>query len=119
MKNLLILIVAIALFLHFYPQPELTEWYEEQKTWVLSEFSDATDTKVRLNPSKIYRDLESKFAQFNENEQGYIKEITASRANVKEFFQKYCADKQVSSPVLHQSNQKVVCDAISPYQSLF
>ncbi len=119
MKNLLILIVAIALFLHFYPQPKLTSWYQEQKSALLETFSDATDTKVRLNPDKIYRDLEVKFEQFNQDEQGFIKEITSSRKQVKTFYQKYCDNKNVHSPKLHHTNQKVVCDAISPYQSLF
>ncbi|GLX78224.1 hypothetical protein tinsulaeT_15640 [Thalassotalea insulae] len=119
MKNLLILIVVIALFLHFYPQPEVTDWYEQQKSALLEAFSDATDTKVRLNPAKIYRDLEAKFEQFNEDEQGFIKEITSSREQIKDFFNKYCNSKKNHSPVLHHTNQKVVCDAISPYQSLF
>jgi hypothetical protein len=46
MKNLLILIVAIALFLHFYPQPEVTKFYNEQKEALLEGFSDFSDTRV-------------------------------------------------------------------------
>ena len=56
-EKYIILIVAAALFLHFYPQPELEAWFEEQKTEVLKVFSDATDTKVRLKSDKIYQDL--------------------------------------------------------------
>ena len=119
MKNLLILIVAIALFLHFYPQPELQDWFEEQKAMVLAEFSEATDTKVRLSPGKIYKDLEQKFAQFNEEERIFVKALTESRASVKDFYQQYCGSKAISSPKLHHNNQKVVCDAITPYQALF
>lgn len=118
MKNLLILIVAIAIYLHFYPQPELESWFEEQKTMVLSEFSNATDTKVRLNPDKIYNDLQPKFGQFNENEQAFVKEVTSSRESVKEFFNNNCKEKR-PTPKLHQKNQQLLCSTINSYQSLF
>lgn len=118
MKNLLILIVAIAIFLHFYPQPELTAWYEEQKTKVLAMFSDATDTHVRLNPHKIYQDVEASFGQFSGEEQKFVKELTETRENVKEFFSNYCEQKK-NHARLHHTNQKIVCDKIAPYQSLF
>ncbi|MEW6990578.1 hypothetical protein AADZ91_07790 [Colwelliaceae bacterium 6441] len=118
MKNILILIVAIAIYLHFYPQPELERWYNEQKTLVLSSFSEATDTKVRLNPNKIYNDIKPKFEQFNQEEQKFVREITTSREDVKRFFKRYCQDNQ-PTPKLHQKNQKQVCQTISNYQSLF
>jgi len=118
MKKLLILIVAIALFLHFYPQPELESWFNEQKDTALTTVSEATDTKVRLNPSKIFRDLETNFAQFSEAEQTFVKEITENRDSVKQFFNEYC-DKNKLSPKLHRSNQEVVCKAINQYRSLF
>ncbi len=118
MKNLLILIVAAAVFLHFYPQPELKSWFNEQKTNVLSEFSEATDTNVRLNPTKIYRDLESSFDQFNGEEIKFVKELTSSRENVKTFYSDYCQNKK-STPKLHRTNQTLVCKTITPYQALF
>ena len=118
MKNLLILIVAAALFLHFYPQPELEAWYAEQKAMVLGKFSDATDTKVRLSSQKVYRDIEASFDQFNSDEIKFVKEITESRESVKTFFASYC-DTEKQTPKLHKKNQKLVCDKISPYQSLF
>ena len=118
MKNLLILIVAIAIYLHFYPQPELESWFNEHKTMVLSEFSNATDTKVRLNPDKIYKDLQPNFDQFNEDEQAFAREVTSSRNSVKEFFKNYCQGKR-PTPKLHQKNQQLLCSKISTYQSLF
>jgi hypothetical protein len=45
MKNLLILIVSAALFLHFYPQPEVTKFYDEQKNSLLDGFAEFSDTK--------------------------------------------------------------------------
>ncbi len=118
MKNLLVLIVAFAVFLHFYPQPKLENWFNAQKATVLAAFADATDTKVRLNPEKIYNDLQPNWAQFNVNEQKFVKEITASRQSVINFFKKNCQTKR-QTPKLHQKNQQRVCQIISQYQSLF
>jgi len=117
MKNLLILIVFAAVFLHFYPQPEVTEWYEEQKKMALTMFSDATDTKVRLKPSKIYDELKPHFKTFRESEVKHLEEITSSRANVKTYFAEFCSNKRDSK--FHVNNQKEVCKVISKYTSLF
>ena len=118
MKNLLILIVVAAVFLHFFPQPKLNEWYQTQKAWLLESFNDATDTRIRLNPDKIYRDLARDLSSFNDGEQAFLKEITASRSNVKSFYQEFC-QQQKRSAKLHQKNQQRVCETIQPYQSLF
>jgi len=117
MKNLLILIVAIALFLHFYPQPELEKKYEEVKTLVLESFSDATDTKIRLKADKVFKDLESEFDSFSTEEVNYLKEITLNRKAVKGFYQEYCQTDR-GNPVFHSSNQSKVCKTIDKYQSL-
>jgi len=116
MKNLLILIVSIAVFLHFYPQPELTAWYNEQKDTALESFSDATDTKVRLKADKIYEDLKPKLNQFRPSEQRYLKEITSSRPNIKKFNREYCGKQQ--DPKLHRNNQALVCSTIAKYSNL-
>lgn len=118
MKNLLILIVAGAIFLHFYPQPKLEAWYGEQKSFILAKFSDATDTKVRLSPKKVYRDIEPSFDQFNGEEIKFVNEMTSSREAVKQFFDEYCESKK-QTPKLHKKNQTLVCKKITPYQSLF
>ncbi|MGB1198050.1 MAG: hypothetical protein ACPG46_03320 [Thalassotalea sp.] len=120
MKNLLILIVAAAIFLHFYPQPKLQTWFEEQKAFVLGGFSDATDTKVRLKSSKIYADLEPHFKQFSTKEQQFVKELTAERKPVVAFFKEFCNNKSPKrTPKLHFANQKLVCEKIANYQSFF
>jgi len=117
MKNLLILIVAIALFLHFYPQPEVEKKFEEFKTLVLETFSDATDTKVRLKADRIYKDLEPKFDSFTTDEVNYLKEITLNRKAVKGFYEEYCQAGK-GNPVFHSSNLEKVCKTIDKYQSL-
>lgn len=117
MKNLLILIVAAAIFLHFYPQPKLEKWYQEQKETALNMFSDATDTKVRLKSDKILEDLQPKLNQFNEEEIEYLKEITESRRSVNNFNNDYCKTGELSAR-FHNKNQQLVCYTISKYQSL-
>lgn len=117
MKNLLILIVAIAVYFHFYPNEELNSWLLEQKEVLLGGFSEATDTKVRLKSDKIYQDLSSDFNQFNSQEKAYVAEITSSREKVKSFNQQYCiANKQ--TPKLHRDNLAKVCYTISKYSNL-
>ena len=117
MKNLLILIVAAALFLHFYPQPELEDWFAQQKDSVLEVFSEATDTKVRLKSDKIYSDLKSQFEHFSNEEQKFLKEITIDRKSVKAFFTDFCEGKQ-QSPNFHRENQEKVCRKIGEFSAL-
>ncbi|NQZ81647.1 MAG: hypothetical protein HRT52_11580 [Colwellia sp.] len=117
MKNLLILIVFAAVFLHFYPQPELERWFNNQKQTAISAFSDATDTRARLSPSIIYRDLTPEFKSFNSEELKMLQEMTSSRKLVANFNTEYCrSDKR--SPRFHSSNQQKICKVISKYQNL-
>ena len=116
MKNLLILIVSIAVFLHFYPQPEVTAWYNEQKDQALDKFSDATDTKVRLKADKIYLELKPKLNQFRPSEQKHLKEITSSRPDIKKFYRNHCGKQQ--DPKFNRQNQALVCATIAKYQNL-
>lgn len=117
MKKLLILIVFTAVFLHFYPQENLNAWYNEQKAWLIDKFSSATDTKVRLNTSKIFQDLKPKFQQFKPNEQKFLQEITSNREALMSFYEQHCKKKKASAH-LHSTNQKITCKTISNYQSL-
>ncbi|PCI58221.1 MAG: hypothetical protein COB45_01250 [Gammaproteobacteria bacterium] len=117
MKNLLILIVAFALFLHFYPQSEVTKFYDDQKKMLLDGFSQFSDTKVRLKADKIFIDLKPKLKQFSSEEVKHLKEITLSRANVKSFFEEYCKSKK-RSVIFHSTNQAEICKTISQYESM-
>ncbi|MBL0710001.1 MAG: hypothetical protein JJV99_03125 [Colwellia sp.] len=117
MKNILILIVAIALFLHFYPQSEVTQFYNKQKEALLEGFSEFSDTKVRLKADKVFIDLESKLDSFSTEEVEYLKEITSSRSNVKTFYQNYCKE-QIVNAIFHPVNQANVCQTISKYENM-
>jgi len=116
MKKLLILIVAAAVFLHFFPQPKLEKWVNEQKDYLVEMFSSATDTKVRLSANKVRSDIEKRFNQFSEDEKNYTYEITKDSKSVVSFYRNKCgkADKSVQ---LQAANKKIVCDTISKYKS--
>jgi hypothetical protein len=118
MKNLLILIVFAAVYLHFYPQPELNAWYEEKKALVLTKFSEATDTKVRLKADKIFTDLKDDFKSFSTEEVAFVQEITSSREKVEAFYHSHCEQKNYDGH-LRSANLKKVCDKITQYRSLF
>jgi hypothetical protein len=120
MKNLLILIVAAAVYLHFYPNEEVTQYYNDSKIILLdsiSEFTELTDTKVRLKADKIYLDLESKLAGFSEQEVAHLKEITSSRENVKSFYFTICKTEK-RDYIFHITNEKKICATISRYSSM-
>ncbi len=118
MKNLLILIVAAAVFLHFYPQPELETWYQEQKESILTGFNNATDTKVKLSVKKVYSDLERKFDHFTTEEITYATELTSERDKVITFYKEHC-DKPKPDYNFQTANQKMVCKVIGRYRSYF
>ena len=118
MKKLLILIVAGALYLHFYPNEKLNDWLYEQKTVALSFFSEATDTQVRLNPDKIYQDLSRDFEGFTGKEQKFLADMTSSREKVQSFYQQHCIGKK-QTPKLHRENLVKVCKTIAHYSRYF
>jgi len=118
MKNLLILIVAIALYLHFYPNAEVTKFYNEQKTYLLEGFAKFSDTKVRLKSDKIYTDLQPHFKAFSTEEIDHLKDITSSRDKVKEFYYRICETKQ-RDVIFHYNNETKVCSTISRYTAMF
>ena len=117
MKKLLILILAAALYLHFYPNEALTNFYHKQKQFLVDGFSQFGDTKVRLKANKIYQDLENDLPSFSEKEVKRLKEITASRDNVKAFHVTFCKTTQRDVD-FHINNQKKVCATINRYANM-
>lgn len=118
MKNLLILIVAAALFLHFYPQPELEKWYNHHKNSIISSVNNATDTRVRLNIKKVYSDLETLFNRFSPEEVEYVTEIASERDSIISFYLEHCENHKPNFN-LQSANQKRVCKVIAQYKKFF
>ncbi|WP_246143431.1 hypothetical protein [Colwellia echini] len=109
--------MVASVYLHFYPNEEVTKFYNEQKVALQSMFSDFGDTKVRLKADKIYTDLESKLGKFSDKEIQHLKEITSSRDNVKNFYFSICKTEK-RDIVFHINNERMVCAAISKYTNL-
>jgi hypothetical protein len=117
MKHLLILIVAASLYLHFYPNEEVTQFYNKYKQTLLSGFNKFSDTKVRLKPEKIYTDLAKDLDSFSENEVEHLKAITSSREMVNKFYQQICKTQERDF-IFHITNEKKVCSTIDIYSSM-
>lgn len=117
MKNILILIVAAAVFLHFYPQPEVTKFYNESKERILDFFPDYGDSSVRLKSEKIFVDLQSELSSFSAGEIESLKKITSSRSSVKSFYEGFCNNKK-RSVIFHPKNQTKICQTISHYENM-
>lgn len=117
MKNIIILIVFAAVFLHFYPQPEVTKFYNETRASMQDGFSEFSDTSVRLKADKILIDLKPDLAQFSSEEIDSLEEITTSRKNVSSFYQEFCKNKK-RSLVFLPKNQAKICKTISQYENM-
>ena len=117
MKKLLILIAFAAVFLHFYPQPELESWYDQQKSWLKKEISEATDTQIRLNVEKIIESLHADVENFSPEELDYLKEVTADRDTIKTFFHQHCKS-DVATDMLSKANLADICRVMTDYQTL-
>lgn len=117
MKNLLILIVFAAVYLHFYPQPEVTKFYNKTKDTLLDGFSEFSDTNVRLKADKILIDLKPELKSFSSEEVKELEMITSSRSNVNDFYQKHCKNKKRST-IFHRTNQAKICKTISHYENM-
>ena len=119
MKNLLILIVAAAVFLHFYPQPELEAWYEEKMTIVMDKFGEFTSTQVQLKPERVYLDIEAKFSTFRKSEQAHVKKITQTSDSIEGYYIRFCKNRSNRDQKLHRNNQEIVCRIIDSYSRYF
>lgn len=117
MKNILILIVFAAVFLHFYPQPEVTNFYNKTKESWQDGFAEFSDTSVRLKSDKILIDLKPELQHFSPKEIVLLEEVASSRKNVNDFYQDYCKSKKRSN-VFHPKNQTKVCKTIAKYESM-
>ena len=65
MKKILILIVGIALYLHFYPQPEINTWYESKKAEFLDVIAKSTKVTFKANLDEVYEELITEFKSFS------------------------------------------------------
>ena len=117
MKYLLIVIVAVAVYLHFYPNEQLNEWYETNKENAQESFSEIADTKARVAPSKLISALQSDFKKFSKGEVAYVKEVAETRQSLKTFYKEYCVEIK-DNPRLRREYLKKVCATVDQYRIL-
>ena len=117
LKNLLIIIVAIAVYLHFYPNQALTNWYEATKESATTQFADISDTKARVAPSKLINELRQDFKKFSKNEVAYVKELAQSRDSLRKFHKDYCQTGK-DNMRLRRDYQLIVCSKLEQYRIL-
>lgn len=117
MKHLLFLIVAAAIYFHFYPNEKVTKIYLETKQVALDSFSVFGETQIRLKADKVYQDLESDLERFSVEEIKHLKEITSSRENVKNFYYSICKTEK-RDIFFHINHEKKVCSVIDNYANL-
>lgn len=114
MKKILILIVVIALFLHFNPQPEVNEFIEEQKAEFLDTMAEFSGTKVRMKASTILKNMESELSTFSPKEMTKLREITLTRDSVKNYYKNHCQAGQ-TDPEFHTVNFRKVCKHVDEF----
>lgn len=117
MKNLLVIIVAIAVYLHFYPNEQLNEWLSTQKNAVTDKFSEISDTKARVAPSKLLSVLSQDMKKFTKAEVAYVEEIVENRDSLKVFYADYCVTPKDNNR-LRRAYQSKVCKAVDQYRIL-
>ncbi|KGJ95980.1 hypothetical protein [Thalassotalea sp. ND16A] len=115
MKNILIIIVAIAVYLHFYPNEQVNEWYDTYIGQAKQSFSEVAETKVKVAPSKLLNELKRDFDKYTKGEIAYLEKIASSRSSVRAFHQEYC-DKNNGNSRLRHEHLKKVCSTIEQYR---
>jgi hypothetical protein len=117
MKKFILVIVAVALYLHFYPSSELNLWYEDKKSELYSIFASLSDTHISINTDKVYGEIARHFDSFSSEEMNYVRDITSSTNNLKTFHQNYC-EKEQRNDALQGKNQQTICKLLKQYRSL-
>ncbi|QBY04276.1 hypothetical protein E2K93_07685 [Thalassotalea sp. HSM 43] len=116
-KKILVIIVAAAVYLHFYPNAELTAWYNEQIGSAKQNFSEIADTKARVAPSKILTVLQPEFKKYSKREVAYVESIAASRDDLRLFYDEYCPNLKTNTR-LRRAYLQQVCDTVDQYRIL-
>ncbi|WP_371187590.1 hypothetical protein [Thalassotalea maritima] len=117
MKNLLIIIVAIAVYLHYYPNQELNAWYDKQLNTAQTMFNEVAGTKLRISPKKVITVLSKELQNYSNSELAYVEQITDSRDNLRAFYSDYCPELKPNRK-LRRAYVRQVCKAVDDYRIL-
>lgn len=116
MKKLLILIVSAAIYLHFFPHPELAAFYEQQKNALLTKMSQSSKVTFKQNMNAIYNDIKSNYISFSSSELARLKEVTASVESIESFHQVYCKQGKANKN-FHPDNIDKICPKMAKFLS--
>lgn len=112
MKKILILIVGIALYLHFYPQPELIQLYEDKKSELLTQLESSTKVTFKVNLADTYRLWEKELSGFSKQELSNLKEVLTSFDSVTNFYDENCHGN-VTIKLFYADNHDKVCNKLA------
>ncbi len=111
-KNLLIIVVAAAVYLHFYPNEDVNKWVAEQKENADELFNETFDTKARVSPKKLLSAMQKDMQKFTKAEVAYLETLVESRSDLKEFNKTYCGTTK-RNPQMRDIQVDQVCEKIS------
>lgn len=109
MKKILILIVTTAIYLHFFPQPELEQFYQEKKASLLNSLSKSTKVGFKANLNGFVEGLTDNSIGFSPEEVNELKAISSSVESLTGFYQETCINKHQQGSGFHSDNINKVC----------
>lgn len=118
MKKLIVLVVGLGLFIHFYPDSPVSEWFYDQKEAITDKVDSISGTDIQFNFRNALNELTKNMPEFNANERAYVESITRTKEEVADFFQKYCEEESFNAQ-LKAENLQVVCNYLDKQSALF
>ena len=112
MKKILILIVGIALYLHFYPQPELIQLYEDKKSELLSRLENSTKVTFKVNLADTYKKWEKELNGLSKQELSNLKEVLTSFDSVMNFYDENCHGN-ITAKLFYSDNHDKICNRLA------
>lgn len=116
MKKLLILIVSAAIYLHFFPNPELTQFYEDKKSQFLNKMSQSSQVTFKKKMNNIYNEIKADYVGFSATELAKLKDITESVESIEQFNEEYCV-KGKKNKNFHPDHIDKICLKTSHFLS--
>ncbi|TKB46611.1 hypothetical protein [Thalassotalea mangrovi] len=117
MKKIIILIVAAAVYLHFYPSPQLNAWWESQKAWMDGHVNEFADTRARVSPSKLLTVMSPHLKKYSKSERSYVEELATSRENIRDYYNEFCSGGNYNRR-LNRELQQQLCSTIDQHRLL-
>ena len=112
MKKIFIIIIFTSVYLHFYPQPELTRWYEKTKLSALSKLHSLSKVKFKAHLDKSYQLWMEDFHSFSPQERENLKDIMSTYHDIDIYYQAHCIESSEQT-FFYRENHTRVCAKLS------